>query len=76
MESLSTNQNLIKLHAYTSKLINQATSPCRFYLFYEYLDQDLEKDCSMHQKANQDNKETMLWKVFLNLSAGLIGLLS
>ena len=76
IKSLSTNQNLIKLHAYTSKSINQATSHCRFYLFYEYMDQDLEKDCSMHQKANQDYKETMLWKVLLDLSAGLIGLLS
>ncbi len=75
LKSLSTNQNLIQLHAYTYKSINQM-SHCRFYLFYEYLDQDLEKDCSMHQKANQDYKETVLWKILLDLSTGLIGLLS
>ena len=74
--TLATNQNLIKMHAYTYKLINQTTSQYRFYVFYEYMDQDLEKDLSMHQKANEDYKETVLWKLLLDITSGLIGLIS
>ena len=59
-KSLKTNSSLIQLHAYTYKIVNPKTPQYRFSLFYDYIDQDLEKDISLHQKANDDYKESVL----------------
>ena len=72
--SLKTNSSLIQLHAYTYKIVTPKTPQYRFSLFYDYLDQDLEKDISLHQKANDDYKENVLMKLIQDLTGGLVGL--
>jgi len=75
-KSLKTTISLLQLHSYTYKVINAKTPQYRFTLYYEYLDQDLEKDLSLHQKSNEDYKETVLLKVLQDLSLALLALSS
>lgn len=74
VRALENNQNFVKLHAYTFKQVKEKPYQCRFMLFFEYFDQDLEKDLALKQKSNELYKEAALWKVLQDLVHGLLGL--
>lgn len=68
--------NLVRLHSYTYKIVNESSFHYRFYLIFEYLDQDLEKDLCQHQKNDENYSETTLWKVFSDLINGVSSLVA